>query len=94
MRKHIEESTLGSTIGETKWNNTLPIKVYIFAWRLALDRLPTRFNLDSRGVDLDSGHFPNIARLEAWRLPTPKPPILEAKHILFHAIHVILLQSK
>ncbi|GJZ22493.1 putative RNA-directed DNA polymerase [Tanacetum coccineum] len=54
MRKHIEESTLGSTIGETKWNNTLPIKVNIFAWRLALDRLPTRFNLDSRGVDLDS----------------------------------------
>ncbi|GJY59623.1 zinc knuckle CX2CX4HX4C containing protein [Tanacetum coccineum] len=53
MRKPIEESTLGSTTGETKWNNTLPIKINIFAWRLALDRLPTRFNLDSRGVDLD-----------------------------------------
>ncbi|GKC86924.1 reverse transcriptase domain, reverse transcriptase zinc-binding domain protein [Tanacetum coccineum] len=53
MRKHIEESTLRSTTGETKWNNTLPIKVNIFAWRLALDRLPTRFNLDSRRVNLD-----------------------------------------
>ncbi|GJY36052.1 retrotransposon protein, putative, ty1-copia subclass [Tanacetum coccineum] len=53
MRKHIEESTLRSTTGETKWNNTLPIKVNIFAWRLALDRLPTRFNLNSRRVDLD-----------------------------------------
>ncbi|PWA91010.1 hypothetical protein CTI12_AA095230 [Artemisia annua] len=49
-----KESTLGSTIVKTKWNSTLPIEVNIFAWRLALDRLPTRFNLDTRGIDLDS----------------------------------------
>ncbi|GKA96279.1 RNA-directed DNA polymerase, eukaryota, reverse transcriptase zinc-binding domain protein [Tanacetum coccineum] len=38
----------------TRWNNLLPIKIYIFSWRLSLNRLPTRSILDYRGVDLDS----------------------------------------
>ena len=32
----------------------MPIKVNIFAWRVRLNRLPSRVNLVARGVDVDS----------------------------------------
>ncbi|XP_071740704.1 uncharacterized protein [Rutidosis leptorrhynchoides] len=32
----------------------IPIKVNVFMWRLRLDRLPTRLNLSSRGIDIES----------------------------------------
>ncbi|GJW02387.1 RNA-directed DNA polymerase, eukaryota, partial [Tanacetum coccineum] len=35
----------------TRWIKTIPIKVNIFAWKASLDRLPTRYNLDRRGVE-------------------------------------------
>ncbi|PWA53243.1 reverse transcriptase domain, Reverse transcriptase zinc-binding domain protein [Artemisia annua] len=35
-------------------NKSLPIKVNIFAWRLRLDRLPARINLDGKGIDMNS----------------------------------------
>nr|GEV02850.1 hypothetical protein [Tanacetum cinerariifolium] len=36
------------------WNATLPIKVNIHIWRAAMDQLPTCYNLDAWGIDLDS----------------------------------------
>ncbi|GKE74034.1 RNA-directed DNA polymerase, eukaryota, reverse transcriptase zinc-binding domain protein [Tanacetum coccineum] len=41
-----------------EWNATLPIKVNIHTWRATIDRLPTRYNLDARGIDLDSTRCP------------------------------------
>nr|GEZ39406.1 RNA-directed DNA polymerase, eukaryota, reverse transcriptase zinc-binding domain protein [Tanacetum cinerariifolium] len=38
----------------TRWVKNIPIKVNIFAWRLALDRLPTRVNLVPRNVVTES----------------------------------------
>ncbi|GJW65938.1 hypothetical protein Tco_0117822 [Tanacetum coccineum] len=38
--------------GITTWEKTFPRKVNIFMWRLNLDRLPHRFNLSSRGIDI------------------------------------------
>nr|GEW73890.1 RNA-directed DNA polymerase, eukaryota [Tanacetum cinerariifolium] len=38
----------------TRWNRFLPKKVNIFIWRALRDRLPTRWNLSGRGIDLDS----------------------------------------
>nr|GEX41123.1 hypothetical protein [Tanacetum cinerariifolium] len=32
----------------TRWNRSIPIKVNIFLWRLWLDKLPSRVNLDRR----------------------------------------------
>ncbi|GJS73079.1 RNA-directed DNA polymerase, eukaryota, reverse transcriptase zinc-binding domain protein [Tanacetum coccineum] len=58
MRKYIECKILATTEEETRWNKMLPIKVNINTWRLCLDRLPTRCNLDARGVDLDSTRCP------------------------------------
>ncbi|PWA65521.1 reverse transcriptase domain, Reverse transcriptase zinc-binding domain protein [Artemisia annua] len=54
MRYAIDSSTLVSTIDKVKWNKTLPIKINIHSWRLRKDRLPTRLNLDARGIDIDS----------------------------------------
>ncbi|GJW50549.1 RNA-directed DNA polymerase, eukaryota, reverse transcriptase zinc-binding domain protein, partial [Tanacetum coccineum] len=36
----------------TSWCNLIPIKINVMAWRLSLDKLPTRLNLDARGIDV------------------------------------------
>ncbi|GJY06755.1 RNA-directed DNA polymerase, eukaryota [Tanacetum coccineum] len=38
----------------TSWNNILPQKVNIMAWRLLRNKVPTKCNLDARGIDLHS----------------------------------------
>ncbi|GKC97323.1 RNA-directed DNA polymerase, eukaryota, reverse transcriptase zinc-binding domain protein, partial [Tanacetum coccineum] len=42
----------------TLWNKLLPSKVNIFTWRVLNKRLPTRLNLDRRGIDLDTVRCP------------------------------------
>ncbi|GKC38147.1 RNA-directed DNA polymerase, eukaryota, reverse transcriptase zinc-binding domain protein [Tanacetum coccineum] len=37
----------------TRWNKIAPAKININSWRVLNGRLPTRINLDRRGVDLD-----------------------------------------
>ncbi|GJW48597.1 putative RNA-directed DNA polymerase, eukaryota, reverse transcriptase zinc-binding domain protein [Tanacetum coccineum] len=43
----------GDTIA-TRWNKFIPIKVNVFLWRLNLNKLPTRVNLDRKGIDIGS----------------------------------------
>ncbi|GKC97494.1 RNA-directed DNA polymerase, eukaryota [Tanacetum coccineum] len=43
---------------ETRWNRYLPKKINIFIWRVLRDRLPTRWNLSRKGIDLDSLNCP------------------------------------
>nr|GEV28427.1 transposase, MuDR, MULE transposase domain protein [Tanacetum cinerariifolium]GEV75402.1 transposase, MuDR, MULE transposase domain protein [Tanacetum cinerariifolium] len=50
---------LPSSVVATRWVKHVPIKVNIFAWRARLDRLPTRGNLISRGVVLNSSNCSN-----------------------------------
>ncbi|KAJ9535792.1 hypothetical protein OSB04_un001049 [Centaurea solstitialis] len=38
----------------TKWMKIIPKKVCIFIWRVGLDRIPSRANLDKLGVELNS----------------------------------------
>ena len=38
----------------TRWCKLIPIKVNIMAWRLSLNKLTTRMNLDARGIDVPS----------------------------------------
>ncbi|GJT81493.1 reverse transcriptase domain-containing protein [Tanacetum coccineum] len=38
----------------TRWIQAIPIKVNVFLWRLFLNKLPSRVNLDKKGIDLDS----------------------------------------
>ncbi|GKB75641.1 putative RNA-directed DNA polymerase, eukaryota, reverse transcriptase zinc-binding domain protein [Tanacetum coccineum] len=58
MRSHIESVMLSSIHDPVRWNKCLSIKINIHVWRLLLDRLPTRHNLDVRGIDLDSTRCP------------------------------------
>ncbi|GJY07102.1 hypothetical protein Tco_0374156 [Tanacetum coccineum] len=53
-RKHIDRFILLVLDTRTRWSKFLPRKIDVFMWRLALDRLPHRFNLSRRGFDIDS----------------------------------------
>ncbi|GJU64009.1 RNA-directed DNA polymerase, eukaryota, reverse transcriptase zinc-binding domain protein [Tanacetum coccineum] len=52
MRKYIDSRSLLTEGIKTGWNKLVPIKINILAW--INDRLPTRSNLDSRGIELHS----------------------------------------
>ncbi|GJY72694.1 ribonuclease H-like domain-containing protein [Tanacetum coccineum] len=58
LSRYIKERTLLSVADPIRWNILIPIKLDIHSWRVAIDRLPTRCNLDSRGIDLDSTRCP------------------------------------
>ncbi|GJV97714.1 RNA-directed DNA polymerase, eukaryota [Tanacetum coccineum] len=53
-REYIDKSYLPDGGSETRWNHFLPKKINIFIWRALRDRLPTRWNLSRKGIDLDS----------------------------------------
>ncbi|PWA37768.1 reverse transcriptase domain, Reverse transcriptase zinc-binding domain protein [Artemisia annua] len=50
----IDKKVLISDGEPTRWCNLIPIKVNIMAWKLSLNKLPTRMNLDARGIDVPS----------------------------------------
>ncbi|GJU72449.1 RNA-directed DNA polymerase, eukaryota, reverse transcriptase zinc-binding domain protein [Tanacetum coccineum] len=54
VRTLIDANTLDVDSIATHWNRCVPIKVNIFLWRLVLNKLPTRVNLDRKGIDVDS----------------------------------------
>ncbi|GKA77246.1 RNA-directed DNA polymerase, eukaryota [Tanacetum coccineum] len=53
-RSFIDESLLPTVGSPTRWVKVVPIKVNIFAWKVCLDKLPTRLNLSLRGIDIPS----------------------------------------
>ncbi|GJV24060.1 RNA-directed DNA polymerase, eukaryota, reverse transcriptase zinc-binding domain protein [Tanacetum coccineum] len=80
LRCLIDDHTLPSLVSKTTWEKFLPRKVNVFMWRLNLDRLPHRFNLSSRGIEIPKiscascngfMHY-NIRRLP-WRHSDPFP---------------------
>nr|GEX91650.1 RNA-directed DNA polymerase, eukaryota, reverse transcriptase zinc-binding domain protein [Tanacetum cinerariifolium] len=54
VRKYIDEVILPNSDVPTRWVKTIPIKTNILAWKISLDRLPTRFNLSARGLEIQS----------------------------------------
>ncbi|GJY65385.1 RNA-directed DNA polymerase, eukaryota, partial [Tanacetum coccineum] len=57
-RNLIDDKVLPKADVPTRWINVLPIKVNVFAWKVFLDKLPTRSNLSLRGVDIPSINCP------------------------------------
>nr|GFC99553.1 RNA-directed DNA polymerase, eukaryota [Tanacetum cinerariifolium] len=43
---------------ETRWNKLLPKKINIFTWRTLHDRLPSRWNLSRKGIEVTSLNCP------------------------------------
>ncbi|GJU93006.1 RNA-directed DNA polymerase, eukaryota [Tanacetum coccineum] len=54
VRIKLDDILLPSDSNVTRWVKYIPIKINVFAWRVRLDRLPTRSNLIRRGVVLES----------------------------------------
>nr|GFA91841.1 RNA-directed DNA polymerase, eukaryota [Tanacetum cinerariifolium] len=54
----LDDIFLPSAVDATRWVIYILIKINVFAWRVRLDRLPTRSNLVRRGVVLDSSLCP------------------------------------
>ncbi|GJU35576.1 RNA-directed DNA polymerase, eukaryota, reverse transcriptase zinc-binding domain protein [Tanacetum coccineum] len=58
LRYLINNSSTATDETTTRWNKVVPIKVNISSWRVVYSRLPTRVNLDVRGIDLYSVRCP------------------------------------
>ncbi|GJS50684.1 RNA-directed DNA polymerase, eukaryota [Tanacetum coccineum] len=55
IRNLIEPSSIILKVDKpTRWVKSVPIKVNVFAWKLFLDRIPTRLNLARRNVYVPS----------------------------------------
>nr|GFA61019.1 putative RNA-directed DNA polymerase, eukaryota, reverse transcriptase zinc-binding domain protein [Tanacetum cinerariifolium] len=54
VRDLLDEFFLPKDDRVTRWVKCVPIKINIFAWKVSLDRLPTRLNLTRRGVQVSS----------------------------------------
>ncbi|GJS11636.1 RNA-directed DNA polymerase, eukaryota [Tanacetum coccineum] len=52
VRNLLDDHFLPKVATATRWVKFVPIKINIFAWKLYLDRLPTRSNLLLRGVHI------------------------------------------
>ncbi|GKA15544.1 RNA-directed DNA polymerase, eukaryota [Tanacetum coccineum] len=57
VRNLLDDTVLPKDESPTRWIKCVPIKINIFAWKVYLDRLPTRLNLSRRGVEVKSGEI-------------------------------------
>ncbi|GJS10559.1 RNA-directed DNA polymerase, eukaryota [Tanacetum coccineum] len=53
-REFIDDFILPKADSPTRWVRYIPIKLNIFAWKVSMDKLPTRLNLSFRGIDIPS----------------------------------------
>ncbi|GKA06302.1 retrovirus-related pol polyprotein from transposon TNT 1-94 [Tanacetum coccineum] len=53
-RKHIDDGLCLLEGMPTRWSKLVPIKVNILCWRIALNKIPSRFNMSLRGLEI---HF-------------------------------------
>ncbi|PWA89092.1 hypothetical protein CTI12_AA113210 [Artemisia annua] len=53
-RIHLDNASLPDAYISTRWCRFIPKKVNIFVWRALRDRLPTRWNLSNKGVEIES----------------------------------------
>ncbi|GJV24670.1 RNA-directed DNA polymerase, eukaryota [Tanacetum coccineum] len=51
-RSYIDDLLLPTVGSPTRWVKVVPIKINIFAWKVCLDKLPTRLNLSLCGIDI------------------------------------------
>ncbi|GKA35403.1 RNA-directed DNA polymerase, eukaryota, reverse transcriptase zinc-binding domain protein, partial [Tanacetum coccineum] len=53
-RRLIDDQRMPYVSTKTRWVTVVPIKVNVHAWKVKIDRLPTRINISRRGMDIDS----------------------------------------
>nr|GEX24009.1 hypothetical protein [Tanacetum cinerariifolium] len=52
VRNFLDDFFLPKDDRGTRWVKSIPIKINVFAWRVSLDRLPSRVNLIRRGIQV------------------------------------------
>ncbi|GKB97761.1 reverse transcriptase domain, reverse transcriptase zinc-binding domain protein [Tanacetum coccineum] len=57
-RYRIDQGFLPDHGHVTRWNNLIPKKINIFIWRALRDRLPSRWNLSRKGIEMNSLNCP------------------------------------
>ncbi|PWA97241.1 RNA-directed DNA polymerase, eukaryota [Artemisia annua] len=75
VRKLLDEFFLPKETTATRWIKFIPIKINVFAWKVSLDRLPTRVNLMYRGIFVSS-----------LSCPICSSHIEDTSHLLFSCI--------
>nr|GEZ82569.1 hypothetical protein [Tanacetum cinerariifolium] len=50
----VDDTVLEACLVATRWNRHIPIKVNVFLWRLNINKLPSRVNLDMKGIEVGS----------------------------------------
>ncbi|GKB89901.1 RNA-directed DNA polymerase, eukaryota [Tanacetum coccineum] len=71
-RDYIDEKMLPKEDTATRWLKCIPNKINIFAWRVNLDKLPTRLNISLRGIDIP-----------AIMCPICNPSVETSAHLFF-----------
>ncbi|GJR64540.1 RNA-directed DNA polymerase, eukaryota [Tanacetum coccineum] len=58
VRNLLDDNFLPKSNNATRWVKFIPIKVNVFAWKVSMDRLPTRMNLLKRDVYVPDSFCP------------------------------------
>ncbi|GJX30996.1 RNA-directed DNA polymerase, eukaryota [Tanacetum coccineum] len=72
IRRLLDESFLPKDNTATRWVKFIPIKINVFAWKVSIDRLPTRMNLLRRDI-----HVPDLF------CPICKDSTEDSSHLFF-----------
>nr|GEX59929.1 RNA-directed DNA polymerase, eukaryota [Tanacetum cinerariifolium] len=54
IRRKIDDSRFPTIGDKTRWVKFVPIKINVFAWKVTVNALPTRYNLSRRVMDIQS----------------------------------------
>ncbi|GKC13990.1 hypothetical protein Tco_1010772 [Tanacetum coccineum] len=63
VRRLIDDQRMPYVSTKTRWVTAVPIKVNVHAWKVKIDRLPTRINISRRGMDIDPFYVLRAMRL-------------------------------
>ncbi|GJV06202.1 hypothetical protein Tco_1343858 [Tanacetum coccineum] len=84
VRQLIDDSILPKEEVATKWVKVMPIKINVFAWRVRLDKLPTRLNLflkvrQGKWMVLDEGLWKLLTKTNHKKQQSPEDLCLKKK---------------
>ncbi|KAL4569633.1 hypothetical protein LXL04_025275 [Taraxacum kok-saghyz] len=66
VRRHLDGFRLPGCHVQAIWNMYMPIKINVFVWRVELNRLPTRCNLVTKGIDVGTVLCPCEVAFLLW----------------------------
>ncbi|GJZ99360.1 hypothetical protein Tco_0671911 [Tanacetum coccineum] len=67
VRQLIDDSILPKEEVATRWVKVMPIKINVFAWRVRLDKLPTRLNLSLKDIGVETNWASSVGHQDSLR---------------------------